>query len=216
LNFNKAIELEPNNASFYDIRALIYRLKFRQFDSALQDYNRAIQLEPNNSTFYSHRAIFELFELQLKDKANIDFNKAIELDSEDRDNYYYRIKSFIFYEDFENALKDIQKTILLDKNDPEGYYDLFVIYKKQKKYLQALLQISKAIELLDGSSYEISDDKTASNLEIEDLYIFRAELYKLLSDYESTCEDYKNALNSIKDNSPKKKEIELLIKENCK
>lgn len=215
-DYNKAIELEPNNASYYCIRAVIYRLKFRQFNNALQDYNKAIELEPNNATFYSYRAIFELFDLQLKDKAYIDFNKAIELDPEDRDNYYYRIKSFIFYEDFDNALKDIQKTILLDKNDPESYYDLFIIYKKQKKYLQALLQISKAIELLDGSSYEISDDKIIFNILLEDLYIFRAELYKLLSDYESTCEDYKNALNSIKDNPTKKEDIELLVKENCK
>jgi len=215
-DYNKAIELESDNASYYLNRANLLRLKFKKFELAILDFDKAIQLEPKNSTLYSNRAIFELFDLGLKDKANQDLNKAIELDPEDRGNFYYRIKSFIFYEDFENALKDIQKTILLDKNDPEGYYDLFVIYKKQKKYLQALLQISKAIELLDGSSYEISDDKAVSYLGIEDLYIFRAELYKLLSDYESTCEDYKNALNSLKDNPTKKKEIELLVKENCK
>lgn len=214
-DYNKALELEPDNASYYLKRANLFRLKFKKFDRAILDFDKAIQLEPYSSTLYSHRAISELFDLGLKDKANQDFNKAIDLDPEDRGNYYYRIKSFIFYEDFENALKDIQKTILLDKNDPEGYYDLFVIYKKQNKYLQALLQISKAIELLNGSTYEISDDEVASNLGIEDLYIFRAELYKLLSDYESTCEDYKNALNAAKDNPNKKKDIELLVKENC-
>ncbi len=91
-----------------------------------------------------------------------------------------------------------------------------IIYKKQKKYLQALIQISKAIDLFLGSRYTITDNMIIDNLGIEDLYLFRAELYKILLDNESECADYKYAVDVIKDNPNRKKEIELLIKENCK
>ncbi len=215
-DYNRAIELEPENASHYNDRAILFRKNLKNFDLALQDYNKAIKLEPENSSFYSNRAILEFFDLKSIDIAKKDFNKAIELDSNNRDLYYYRIKSFLFVEDYKNALKDIQKTILLDKNDPEGYFDLSIIYKKQKKYALSLLQISKAIELLNGSDYEISNDKVTSYLGLEDLYIFRAELYKLLSDFESSCEDYQKALDSLANNPIKRREIELIISQNCK
>ena len=122
----------------------------------------------------------------------------------------------MFNDDFENAIIDINKTIAIDKNDPESYFDLAIIYKKQKKYLQALIQISKAIDLFLGSSYTIFDYMIIDDLGIEDLYVFRAELYKILSDKDGECTDYKLAVEALKDNPSKKEKIELLIKETCK
>ena len=216
IDYNKAIELEPMSTKYYNLRAIFYRKKTKQFDLALQDYNKVIELEPKVSSYYSNRAILEFFDLNLKDKAYEDYKKAIELAPDLIYNYLYRIKSFMFMEDFENAEKDINKTIAIDKNDPEGYYDLALIYKKQKKYLQSLIQVSKAIDLILDSNYTIIDDKIIDNLGIEDLYVFRAELFKLFQDKGGECEDYNLALQSIKDNTIKKENIELLIKENCK
>ena len=216
LDYNKAIEIEPLNSENFITRAMYYRKQTKQFDLALQDYNKVIELEPKVDSNYSNRAILEFFDLNLKDKATEDFKKAIELAPENSTYYYYRIKTYLFIDDYKNAIIDINKTVAIDKNDPESYFDLAIIYKKQKKYLQALIQISKAIDLFLGSRYTITDIMIIDNLGIEDLYLFRAELYKILLDNESECADYKYAVDAIKDNSTRKKEIELLIKENCK
>ena len=201
---------------YYNLRAIFYRKKTKQFELALQDYNKVIELEPKEASYYSNRAILEFFDLNYKEKAYEDYRKAIELAPEERNNYYYRIKANLFIEDYENTKKDINKTIAIDKNDPESYFDLATIYKKQKKYLQSLIQISKAIDLFSNYNYVLSDDKIIDQIGIEDLYIFRAGLFKLLQDKGGECEDYNLALQSIKDNTIKKENIELLIKENCK
>ena len=215
-DYNKAIELEPMTPKYYNLRAIFYRKNTKQFELALQDYNKVIELEPKEASYYSNRAILEFFDLNYKEKAYEDYRKAIELAPEERNNYYYRIKANLFIEDYENAKKDINKTIAIDKNDPESYFDLATIYKKQKKYLQSLIQISKAIDLFSNYNYVLSDDKIIDQIGIEDLYIFRAELFKLLQDKGGECEDYNLALQSIKDNTIKKENIKLLIKENCK
>ena len=216
LDFNKAIEIEPSIANNFNSRAEFYRKKTKQFDLALQDYNKVLELEPKEATYYANRAILEFFDLNLKDKATDDFKKAIELDPKNTSFIYYRIKTYLFNDDFENAKIEINKTISIDKNDPEGYYDSALIYKKQKKYLQSLIQVSKAIDLFLESNYTIMDDKIIDNLGIEDLYVFRAQLFKLLQDKAGECEDYNLALQSIKDNIRKKEKIEILIMENCK
>lgn len=41
--FNKAIELSPQTASFYNDRADAYR-KLHMYDNAISDYNKAIEL----------------------------------------------------------------------------------------------------------------------------------------------------------------------------
>ena len=215
VDYSSAIDLEPLVSINYSQRAFIYR-KNNEFENAIQDYKKAIEIDPNESSYYANRAILEFFAFNLIDKANEDFKKAIDLDPENSTNYYYRIKTYLLTNNFDKAISDINKTISLDKNDPESYYDLAIIYKKQNKYLQSLIQISKAIDLLLGSNYIIMDDKILDNLGIEDLYVFRAELYKILLDTEGECSDYKLAIEAVKDNPIKKEKIELLTKENCK
>lgn len=49
-NYNKAIDLTPNNAILYDKRSLI-RLYEKKFDDALKDLNRAVDLDSDNESF---------------------------------------------------------------------------------------------------------------------------------------------------------------------
>ena len=45
-DFNRAIELDPNNAVFYLNRGAVYQRK-KDADRALADYNHAIELNPS-------------------------------------------------------------------------------------------------------------------------------------------------------------------------
>ncbi len=50
---NKAIELNPNYAMAYSVRALHYSSQ-QKYDLALDDYNKAIELNPNYGAISSY------------------------------------------------------------------------------------------------------------------------------------------------------------------
>ena len=105
-----------------------------------------------------------------------------------------------------------------DLKDPEPFYKKSLIYEAESKFLLAIIEVTIAIQKFKDktSKYFIPDFEAINNLELEYLYLYRASLSKKINDFDTMCIDYKNALESIKDNPTKKKEIELLIKENCK
>jgi tetratricopeptide (TPR) repeat protein len=77
-DFNKAIELDPNNARAYAYRAGIYAGNSED-DLAIADLNKAIELGPMLAEAYFRRGAF----YGLKDEhalAKVDLAKAIELD----------------------------------------------------------------------------------------------------------------------------------------
>ena len=84
----RAIELNPDNATAYSIRGVIY-YRLGDFNSAIADLNRAIALNPNEFKNFYNRG---LAHVKLNDfrKAADDFSGAIQLNSNDADSYYNR------------------------------------------------------------------------------------------------------------------------------
>lgn len=54
VDYNSAIQLEPNIASAYNGRGRIYHFQ-NQFDAAILDFTRAIEIEPSDATYYCNR-----------------------------------------------------------------------------------------------------------------------------------------------------------------
>ncbi len=99
-NFNKAIELNPNNAISYHNRGLAYFKTGSKYtpegraslENAISDLGRAIELKPDYVEAYYHRGLahiefihfydspFTQTQNERFDKALNDFNKALELD----------------------------------------------------------------------------------------------------------------------------------------
>ena len=73
-DFNKAVELDPNDANAYIIRGDAY-LEKGDFDQALQDFNRAIELHPENAEAYVIRGSTWLYR-QEWEKAKADLTTA--------------------------------------------------------------------------------------------------------------------------------------------
>ena len=81
-DITKAIELDPNLAEAYALRALLYQHQLEQPYLAIEDLSKAIELNPNDKDSYEQRA--EIYkELGEYDLAQKDFDMTDELDSED-------------------------------------------------------------------------------------------------------------------------------------
>ncbi len=79
--FDKAIDLDANNAKLYSERGVThFHLKHNL--KALADMDKAVELEPNNSYRYSSRAFIK-GACRMTDEAIADYQKCIELDPDD-------------------------------------------------------------------------------------------------------------------------------------
>ncbi|MFP3206731.1 MAG: tetratricopeptide repeat protein, partial [Hydrogenobaculum sp.] len=57
--YDKAIQLEPNNALYWNNKGDALR-NLKRYEEALQCYDKAIQLEPNNALYWNNKAsVFE-------------------------------------------------------------------------------------------------------------------------------------------------------------
>ena len=54
-NFNRAIELNPNDNKAYNNRGIVYRLK-GEHDQAISDFNKAIEISPLDAEAYNNLA----------------------------------------------------------------------------------------------------------------------------------------------------------------
>ncbi|MCE5312932.1 MAG: tetratricopeptide repeat protein [Nitrospiraceae bacterium] len=89
-DFTKAIELDPEDASYYIRRGKAYSDKDQHAD-AIPDFSKAISLKPNDETVYNLRGMSYLAKGD-KESASADFKKAVQLNPK----YtwpYYRIAS---------------------------------------------------------------------------------------------------------------------------
>lgn len=77
-NYNKAIQLSPQNSSLYLNRALVF-LKKKDYEKAIAEYDKVIELSPKDLIAYANRAnSYE--KIGNTEKAVTDYKKIIEID----------------------------------------------------------------------------------------------------------------------------------------
>jgi tetratricopeptide (TPR) repeat protein len=76
-DYNKAIELNPDNASLYKLRGIANR-KLKNNKDAINDYSKSIEPNPNDPQAYIFRAD-AMFVLGNNDGCRLDLDKAGEL-----------------------------------------------------------------------------------------------------------------------------------------
>ena len=106
-DFNKAIQIDPNDASVYLDRGLAYHDE-GQYDRAIDDYNKAIALDPNNASAYEYRWAAYCCRCQY-DRAIEDYNKAIALSPSLARAYSYRGIAYYKKGIIGRAISDFQK-----------------------------------------------------------------------------------------------------------
>jgi len=122
---NKAIELQPDNASAYGIRGYIY-FSLEKYQQAIDSFSKAIQLNPTKAEYFNSRgAIYN--KISQYEKAIDDFNQAILFDSNDAAFYNNRGTVQLKHGDKKIGCLDAEKACvlkscdLLDWAKKEGY-----------------------------------------------------------------------------------------------
>ena len=188
LDYDKAINLDPNNSAVYNSRG-IAKANLKLYKEAILDYDKAIELDPNNSEDYYNRAIAK-DDLGLYKEAILDYDNAINLDPNDSDAYYNRGIAKANLKLYKEAILDYDKAIELYPNDSDSYYNRGIEKANLKQYKEAILDYDKAIEL-DPNDYD-SDAYYA--------YCSRGEAKYSLGLYKEAIQDYDNAIELYPNN----------------
>lgn len=124
-DFDKAIELNPNDASYYYNRGLVYK---RSWD--------------NNKAIYN---FYKAMELDQSFAANA-YKKCGDIHLRQGSEYGIQIR-------YEKAIKEYNKAIEFNPNDDESYYNRGEAYKSLRQYEFAIQDYTKSIELNPDSRY---------------------------------------------------------------
>lgn len=129
-DFNKALELNPNDYVVYYNRGLVYQNK-ENLDKAVADYSKCIEINPNYIYAYNNRGL--IYDTRREyDKALVDYNKAIQLDP--TKSYPFANRGILYFNngDYDKALTDLNQAIQLDpNNDIASAYRRMVIEQMQ-------------------------------------------------------------------------------------
>jgi tetratricopeptide (TPR) repeat protein len=210
-DYDKAIELDKNNAIAYNGRGNAYKAQGKH-DRAISDYDKAIELDKNNAIAYNNRgnAYSDKGEY---DSAIADYNKVIELDKNSAFAYNNRGAAYGLKGAYDSAISDYDKAVELDKDYVDAYVGRATAYRAKGQYDRAIADYDKAIDLDKfkviaytnrGRTYRakgeydraISDYVKAIELDRNHVsaYIFRGNAYEDLGKHDRAIADYDKAI----------------------
>jgi superkiller protein 3 len=143
--YRKAIQLDPNKASFYNAlgNALYDR---QQLDEAVIAYRQAIQLSPNDAEGYTLLGL-ALHRQKKLDKAITAYRQAIQLSPNDAEAYNRLGNTLQDFQKLDEAITAYRKAVELASNNPIFYSFLGSALFADKKLDEAIAAYRKAIEL---------------------------------------------------------------------
>ena len=192
-DYNKAIELNPNDAAYYN-RGILKK-DMNDKDGALQDYNKAIELNPNDAMAYNNRGSLRS-DMNDKDGALQDYNKAIELNPNYAVAFNNRADLYLERDNLDKALADVNHSI-----DLGGGYVSFItkgeIYKAMEKYSDAIELFTQAL------SY---NEKGKESFE------YRAKCYRKLAEAELDEDKKKELIAKAEADEQKVESLKEVIK----
>ncbi len=145
IDFDKAIELSPNNPELYLNRGYLKHV-MRDFDGAMNDYNKAISLNKGFAFAYNNRGVLKVAMNDTKGALE-DYAKALEINKKYSDVYYNRANLKYMLDDNKGALEDYNIAIELNPKDAEAFNNRGVVKKRMNFNVGALSDYSQAIAL---------------------------------------------------------------------
>ena len=115
-DFDKAIELDPEDSLPYRERANIY-FSFEKYHEAVKNWDKFILLEPDNFNAYSYRGYCKAFLGGDLTSAIDDINKAISADSSKSSYFFHRGFTYMMMGSFVSARTDMTKASELGDED---------------------------------------------------------------------------------------------------
>ncbi len=172
-DFNQAIQLNPNEAEYYNYRAYA-RFGLKQHEKAVEDFNQAIQLGPNEAAFYHGRGNVEN-SLRQYEKAIKSCNQTIQLVP--NEPVYYNSRGIVKCNlgRYEEAVEDFNQAIQLEPNDTKYQDNLRFACEKPEQEQKELQLSEKSSEKLriwlpsnklqaQNHTNQLSDDRQQNKL----------------------------------------------------
>ena len=128
--FNRSIELDPNNPIPYYMRGYVYA-RLAMYREAILDFDKAIELEPDDAdAFYNRGNMYR--QLDENESAIADYTKAIELNSQ-KDVYFHN-RGLLFGEmgRLDESINDLREACRLGNEDSCIALEIEVEKKKNK------------------------------------------------------------------------------------
>ena len=144
-NYDKAIQLEPNDAHAYNNRGLAKTYLGQHF-SVISDYDKAIQLKPNDAMAYYNRGLAKYY-LGQYFSAISDFDKAIQLKPDLARTYYNRGVAKARLGQHFAAISDYDKVIQLKPDLASAYIGRGLAKAGLGQHFAAISDYDKAIQL---------------------------------------------------------------------
>lgn len=143
--FERIIELDPNNVAAYNNRAYVYASK-NDYTHAVDDYSRVIELDPKNAVAYNDRGYVN-YMMHNYDLAIADYDKALQLDQNYVLTYCNRGSAYSVKRDFDRAIEDFTHAIKLDPKNVIAYLWRGCIYGNKGDYKRATADFKKVLEI---------------------------------------------------------------------
>ncbi|MFZ6014284.1 MAG: tetratricopeptide repeat protein [Bacteroidota bacterium] len=157
LNLNKALEVDPNYAPAYYMRANI-KDAFDDRHGAMKDYNSAVEKNPKFSDAFFARGNVKM-KLQDYYGAIDDFTSAITINENYIEAYFNRGKAKQFLQAYEDAINDCSKIIQINPKSMDAYYMRGILRIDFGDMKNGCLDLSKAGELGDLKAYEVIKER---------------------------------------------------------
>ncbi len=162
---SKAIELNPEDASYYNNRGSIYE-EMKKYELAKSDFDTAVSIDPDNYEAYANIAKWYFTMLRITDdvhkkeeyrnQAISSINKALDLNYEDSQNLK-QLSDLLTNEHSSNIEIDSIIDLLIKVNERSGDIDF-----EETDYINAISGYSKALSVFNGAPDEIIN----SNIEV--------------------------------------------------
>ncbi len=204
------IKKNPQNAQLYFERGILLD-RLEEDSLALIDYKKAISLDSNRAEYYS--AIGDmLFEHKDLDGSVLWLERALKVNPEDKTAHLKLAKMFLYIEEYNKALTEINTVLRQDVYHPEGYYLKGMVYKSlsdtnkaissfmtalqvQPEYRDAMIQLG-IMNSMKGDPIALKYYDNAYTLDTIDVFPLyaRGVFYQDRGDYESAKKEYINAI----------------------
>lgn len=142
---NKALEIEPNNASSLMHRGNVY-FAMKEYEKALIDYNWTIVYNNKSSAGYFNRAN-TYYALKNFDSAFADINQSIQLNSNYAPAFNVRGNIYSQFREYAKAIEDYTTSLKISPNSMSTYYNRALSYKFAGLYKNACDDLNTAISM---------------------------------------------------------------------
>ncbi len=199
--FSKGYELSksPEEQSKFLTSRGGTKMRYRDFGGAYRDLVLAVDLDSTNINALNNLAMV-CDDVDMPDKILVYLEKIVAIDSTYVPGYINLGFRYQHLGEHEKAIHYFDKAVELAPNEPLAYSNRSYSKLKLNKLSAAMRDINKSLELLPSNSWA---------------YKIRALIYIEKGDMDKACEDLNTALEYGYTNQYGK-EVETLIKKNCK